>query len=220
MSRAKSCASCQRIKAKCEHAGDGTPCHRCRRLGIDASCEPPKRKHNDAASLAMAGSTLAAMAMPKPAAPTSKRAAAAQLAKAARMAVAVPAASRPPAVATKGRNGQPLAPASHEPPNGKRRRLVQPPLPPPPQSQQLLPPPPPQPSALEHHRAAALLRKQPPMLAMGPLQSQAIVHGVSADYSYAGGVPKGLIKYWLLFYTGCNNVPLLTRAVTLGAICG
>jgi len=217
MSRAKSCASCQRIKAKCEHAGDGTPCHRCRRLGIDASCEPPKRKHNDAASLAMAGSTLAAMPMPKPAAPTSKRAAAAQLAKAARMAVAIPAAPRPPAVSTKGRNGHPLASASQEPPNGKRRRLIQPP----PQSQHaLLLPPPPQPSVMEHHRAAAVMRKQPPMLAMGPLQSQAIVHGVSADYSYAGGVPKGLIKYWLLFYSGSNNIPLLTRAVTLGAICG
>jgi hypothetical protein len=214
MSRAKSCASCQRIKAKCEHAGDGTPCHRCARLGLDASCDPPLKKHSDAANaLSTVGATYAVRALPKPGAATSKRAAAAQLAKAARAAAAAPAASRAAAPSAKGSNGLALA-AAAEQPNAKRRRLQQPP----PANGDYRavdwqkPPPPPHP--------APARRGAPPALAMGPLQSHAIVHGVSADYSFSGGVPKGLLKFWLLYYSGTGNIMLLTRAVTLGAICG
>jgi hypothetical protein len=142
MSRAKSCDLCVRIKAKCEHAGDGTPCKRCARLGIAANCVPPLKKirRADHQNAGLRGCS-----------------------------------KRPRVGCSSG--SAPHTPTSSA---GDPARNPQEP----------------------------------------PLTSQSIVHGVSAEYSFAGGVPKGLLRYWLLSYLRVRNAPLVTRTVTLSAICG
>jgi len=150
MSRTKSCASCIRVKAKCEHAGDGTPCKRCSRLGTASNCIPPLLK-----ALRGAQHILGKRGKSNTSALDSN------------------SSSNSSSV------------------DGKAPRTLM--------------------------YDATNVAEAPPE---PPLTSQSIVHGVSAEYSFVGGVPKSLLRYWLLSYLRAHNVQLVSRTITLSSICG
>jgi len=147
MSRTKSCASCIRVKAKCEHAGDGTPCKRCTRLGTASNCIPPLRKAPRVAQQILGKRSNSLDSTHDSSESTS----------------ADGKAPHTPTCCSSGSAGAPPEP---------------------------------------------------------PLTSQSIVYGVSAEYSFAGGVPKSLLRYWLLSYLRAQHIQLVSRTITLSSICG